>query len=127
MEELEVAIEAVKEAEAIVRKYYGNVSAVHKLDKSLTTKADIESEEAIRNVLKKRFPNHSILGEETGRTGEESDYVWIIDPLDGTTNYSFQNPFFDISLALAYKHNPIMVLSIFPRRRDMMLAHVPNH
>ena len=122
MEELEVAIEAVKEAEAIVRKYYGNVSAVHKLDKSLTTKADVESEEAIRNVLQKRFPNHSILGEETGRTGEESDYLWIIDPLDGTTNYSFQNPFFDISLALAYKHNPIVGVVSYPTQNELFYA-----
>jgi len=122
MEELEVAIEAVREAAAIVKKYYGNATVLHKLDKSLTTKADVESEEAIKSVLQKRFPNYSILGEETGRTGEKSDYLWIVDPLDGTTNYSFQNPFFDISLALTYKHNPIIGVVLYPSQNELFYA-----
>jgi myo-inositol-1(or 4)-monophosphatase len=122
MEELDVAIEAVKEAGAIVKRYYGKVDASYKADKSLTTKADVESEETIRNLLQKRFPNYPILGEETGRTGEESDYLWIVDPLDGTTNYSFQNPFFDISLALTYKHNPIIGVVLYPSQNELFYA-----
>jgi myo-inositol-1(or 4)-monophosphatase len=122
MEELEVAIEVVKKAGAIVKKYYGKVNASRKSDRSLTTKADMESENLIRNFLQKRFPDYSILGEETGRTGKESDYLWIVDPLDGTTNYAFQNPFFDISLGLVYKGKPIMGVVFYPPQNELFYA-----
>jgi myo-inositol-1(or 4)-monophosphatase len=122
MEELEIAIEAVKKAGLIVKKYYGKVSASHKFDRSLTTKADMESENMIRDLLQKRFPDYSILGEETGRTGKESDYLWVIDPLDGTTNYAFQNPFFDISLGLVYKSKPIMGVVFYPPQNELFYA-----
>jgi len=98
------------------------VDASYKFDKSLTTKADMESEQAIKNILTKRFPNHAILGEETGRSGMDSDYMWIIDPLDGTTNYAFQNPFFDISLGLAYKGNPFIGVILYPPQDELFYA-----
>ena len=66
MEELEVAIEVVKKAGAVIKKYYGKVATSPKSDGSLTTNADVESENLIRNLLQKRFPDYPILGEETG-------------------------------------------------------------
>jgi myo-inositol-1(or 4)-monophosphatase len=54
--------------------------------------------------------------------GKESDYLWIIDPLDGTTNYAFQNPFFDVSLGLAYKGNPILGVILYPPQNELFYA-----
>ena len=122
MEELYVAIEAVNKAGAIVREYYGKVDAFHKSDRSLVTKADTESEHVIRDILQKKFPDYSILGEETGRSGKESDYLWVIDPLDGTTNYTFQNPFFDVSLGLVHKNKPIMGVVLYPPQNELFHA-----
>jgi myo-inositol-1(or 4)-monophosphatase len=122
MDELQIAIEAVKKAGSIVMKYYGRVNASCKYDKSLTTKADVESENVIKGLLQETFPNYSILGEETGRIEKKSDYLWVIDPLDGTTNYSFQNPFFDISLGLVYKNKPIMGVVFYPPQNELFYA-----
>jgi len=122
MEELEVAIEAVKKAGDILKKYYGQVAASRKSDRSLTTNADMESENVIRNLLQKRFPDYPILGEETGRTGKESDYLWVVDPLDGTTNYTIQNPFFDISLGLVHKGKPIIGVVFYPPQNELFYA-----
>lgn len=120
--EFKVAIEAVKKAGTIVKKYYGQVIASRKPDSSLITKADLESESMIRNLLQKSFPNYSFLGEETGQSEKESDYLWVVDPLDGTTNYSFLNPFFDISVALVYKSKPIMGVVFSPPQNELFYA-----
>ena len=61
--------------------------------------ADIAAEEAIIGVIRKHYPDHAILAEESGRQGE-SDHVWIIDPLDGTTNYLHGFPVFAVSIGL---------------------------
>ena len=120
--ELDVAIEAVREAEKIITRYYGKTTFSFKPDKSLVTKADTESEEVIKRVLRKEFPNYPVLGEESGRTGGESDYLWVVDPLDGTTNYTFHNPFFDISVALTYKNDPILGVVSYPSQDELFYA-----
>jgi len=122
MEELEVAIEVVKKAGAVIKKYYGKVATSPKSDGSLTTNADVESENLIRNLLQKRFPDYPILGEETGRTGKESDYLWIVDPLDGTTNYTIQNPFFDVSLGLVHKDKLVIGVVFYPTQNELFYA-----
>ena len=69
----------------------------------IVTKADLTSEEIIVKELKKRLPGHNILSEEMGKSGSSGDYLWIVDPIDGTTNFSMHNPIWSISLALAHK------------------------
>lgn len=122
MREMEVAVRAIGEAGRIVTKYYGKATSSVKSDKSLVTKADTESEEVIKAILRKEFPSYPILGEETGKTGEESDYLWVVDPLDGTTNYIFRNPFFDISIALTYKGDPILGVILYPPQDELFHA-----
>lgn len=63
---------------------------------------DYASEKKLRSLIRKAYPSHTVLGEEYGREGE-SDYVWVIDPIDGTTNYIHGFPVFSISVALKYK------------------------
>jgi len=126
MEELETAISAIKEAGNIVMKHYGKATASSKADKSLVTRADTESENLIKSILQKQFPNYQILGEETGFTGKKSDYLWVVDPLDGTTNYTFRNPFFDISIALTHKGDPILGAVFFPPQGELFYAKRGN-
>jgi myo-inositol-1(or 4)-monophosphatase len=120
--ELDVAIKAAREAEKIVTRYYGKTTFSFKHDKSFVTKTDTESEEVIKSILRKEFPDYPVLGEESGKTGGESDYLWVVDPLDGTTNYTFRNPFFDISVALTYKNDPILGVVSYPSQGELFYA-----
>jgi myo-inositol-1(or 4)-monophosphatase len=101
---LKVAHAAADEASKILDSHFGNLRNVEeKFQAGLVSDADRESEKAIVGILKKNFPDHSFLGEEYGSSGPEQDTgraVWFIDPLDGTTNFVHQFPFFCISLGL---------------------------
>lgn len=122
MDELKAAINAAREAGRIQLEKYGKVSSRYKKDKTIVTDADVESEKAIIAALKMDFPDYSVLGEESGLEKKESEYVWIIDPLDGTTNYSIKNPFFDISIALARGSEPILGVVYYPFQDEMFYA-----
>ncbi len=102
--ELNVAIEAAREAGKILLKNFGNpITAKHKTAGELVTAIDIESEKKILSILQRDFPDYSVWAEESGQEDNESDYRWIIDPLDGTHNYFFGLPLFGVSIALAKK------------------------
>jgi myo-inositol-1(or 4)-monophosphatase len=89
----------------------------------LVTTADRESERAIVDTLRRSFPNHSILAEEeTNFVLAESPYRWIIDPLDGTTNFAHGYPQFCISIALEYAAQVILALVYDPVRRECFRA-----
>ena len=76
----------------------------------LVTKTDLASEKVIKSIILNQFPDHSILAEEGGQNHSESDYLWIIDPLDGTTNFVHGTPPFSVSIALYKKMVPILGL-----------------
>lgn len=104
---LEVALQAADAAHAILDSHFGNLRKVEeKFQAGLVSEADRASEKAIVEILRKSFPEHGILGEEFGRSDTPSASVsnakalWMIDPLDGTTNYIHQFPFFCISIGL---------------------------
>jgi myo-inositol-1(or 4)-monophosphatase len=102
---LSAAFEASNGASEILSSYFGNLHRVsEKFQAGLVSEADRESEKFIEASLLKRFPDHSFLGEETGLTkGRDSVSNWIVDPLDGTTNYVHQFPFFAISIGFEHK------------------------
>ncbi|MFC2061647.1 inositol monophosphatase family protein [Elusimicrobiota bacterium] len=75
----------------------------------LVTEMDTRSEEFIVNSIKKHFPDHGILAEEGNKENTGAEYLWIIDPLDGTTNYAHGFGFFCVSIALAKKDEGIIV------------------
>ena len=99
---LQFAIQTAKEAGKIQMKYFGNISSLEKKSNNidLLTNADTESEEYIVCQIKSSFPNHSIITEENKNITKDSDYTWIIDPLDGTTNFTHNLPIFAVSIAL---------------------------
>lgn len=68
--------------------------------KAITTKYDLESDRIIRKEIQKNFPRHSIMSEESERISNNSEWLWIIDPLDGTSNYASGNQFFSVCVAL---------------------------
>jgi myo-inositol-1(or 4)-monophosphatase len=123
---LNTAISIVKQAGVILSSYYGAKEVRYKqgIDgrKSTITKADTESEELITKLIKEKFPTHGIYGEEGVRENIAKEYVWYIDPLDGTTNFSRSIPFFGISLGLAYKNKPILGVLLFPELNLLLEA-----
>lgn len=99
----------------------------------LVTEVDKGSEKLIRNLIMTHFPNHSILGEEGVEPGPEAsakalqemsdeEYLWIVDPIDGTTNFVHGFPFFSVSIALAHKGEVIVGVVYDPSRDELFVA-----
>lgn len=99
----------------------------------LVTEVDKGCERLIRNLISTHFPDHAFLGEEGVEPGPEAsanavkavadaEYVWIVDPIDGTTNYVHGFPFFSISIALAYRGQVIVGVIYDPSRDELFLA-----
>jgi len=78
------------------------------------TTSDKAFEKFIRIKIKKKFPNHQIIGEEFGYKKSTSDYTWVIDPIDGTRSFIIGNPTWSNLIALNYKGNPVVGLANFP-------------
>ncbi|WP_018873164.1 inositol monophosphatase family protein [Thioalkalivibrio sp. ALJ16] len=109
---MEAAQAAADAAEKVIRHYYeAGVDVETKPDDTPVTRADVESEQAIRQVIRERFPDHGFYGEETGQSDMDSDYVWLIDPIDGTKSFVRRYPFFSTQIALMYKGELILGLS----------------
>lgn len=102
--ELDKAIEASEIAGDVLRKSFGSSLDVQfKGPIDLVTEVDVESEKTVVRVLREAFPSYGFLTEESGHSGSVSDARWIIDPLDGTTNYTHALPLFAVSIALEVK------------------------
>ena len=121
--EKKVILQAARHACKILLKYYGkNQRAKEKSNKSLVSKADIEANRVIIKIIKKNFPEHSILSEESGFEDNKSDYKWVIDPLDGTHNFLHEIPIFGTSIALEYKDEIVLGVLNFPLLRQTAFA-----
>lgn len=108
---LKVAVQTAKAAGRIHRKHYGRVRNIEFKSKNklnLVTEVDRLSEKAVFSILKKHFPSHGLWGEESGRQKQDSSFTWIVDPLDGTTNYAHSYPFFCCSIALVKDQKPLI-------------------
>lgn len=111
----QVALTAAKNASKTILHYYGKKENIkEKPNKTLVAVADLEANKAIIKAIKKYFPNHSILSEETGFEDNKSDYKWIIDPIDGTHNFLRGIPIFGTSIALKYKNEVVLGVLEFP-------------
>ncbi len=99
--EFEVAIAAAEAAGEVLRNGFGQHQEVKfKGEVDLVTKADENAEQAIKQILQETFPNYGMLAEEGGELNGEGDVRWIVDPLDGTTNFAHGLPLFCTSIAL---------------------------
>ncbi len=111
--------ECLKTAGRIAKRHLGKVSYHLKAKDNLVTQADVACQKAILQIIKKNFPQHDFLAEENGLKNTGSDWKWVIDPIDGTTNYAHTMPHFSVSVALAYK-NDIVLAGVYDVCMDEM-------
>ena len=122
---LDIATEAAMAAGTILQTYWGKLDAVEEKGRpgDLVTTADKDAEAAILKVLRRHVPEHSILAEESGQMGDQaSEYLWAIDPLDGTTNYAHQYPVAAVSVGLLISGTPQIGAIYNPFRDELFRA-----
>lgn len=120
---LAVALEAAHRAgEVLVERLWGQRQVVTKGYRDVVTDADTAAEAVVLSLIRARFPDHAILSEEAGRTGSDSPYVWVVDPLDGTTNYSHRHPVFSVSIAVMKEGEPAVGVVRDPLRGHTFAA-----
>ena len=101
---LKAALDAAEAAGEVIRRLYRrNLEVTVKADKSPVTEADVEAERVIRQVLESRFPRHGFFGEETGSHDLTAEYVWLVDPIDGTKSFVREYPMFSTQIALLHE------------------------
>lgn len=122
---LRTAIEAAKRAGEVILNSLGKISKEDirlKKTADFVTSVDRESERIIISTIKDRFPYHLILAEESLKEAETEQFRWIIDPLDGTTNFIHQYPVFSVSIALEYQKGIILGVIFDPLREELYSA-----
>lgn len=117
-------IRAAYTSAKILNHYFGNLSHINKKGPNdLVTEADMASQNRIIEVIRAKYPAHSILAEESGyEQGESDGWQWIIDPLDGTTNFAHEIPFFCISIAFAQANQPQAGIVLNPVSGELFTA-----
>ncbi len=129
----DVAVEAATLAgQQLVRNFRNHQASVsgdeiisvanRTLSKEITSSNDYEADKIIIDLIRSRCPDHNILTEETGHIDNGSPYTWIIDPLDGSSNFLNHNPFFAVSICLAYEDVPITGVIFSPFLEEMIVA-----
>ena len=121
---LNIAVKAARRAGGVINRASRDVEQIKvsaKRDKDFVTEVDKAAEEAILGVLKEAYPDHAILAEESGASGD-SDYVWIIDPLDGTTNFIHGFPQYAVSIAQTHKGVLQHAVVYDPTRNELFTA-----
>ena len=113
---------AVKAGELLIKMSKNRHKISYKGRVNLVTEADLASEEFITETIKKKYPLHSILAEEEAAIENESEFRWIIDPLDGTTNYAHDFPFWCVSIALEFNGQIVVGAIHDPLRKEMFSA-----
>jgi myo-inositol-1(or 4)-monophosphatase len=122
---LKTAINVSREAGNLILKNLGKISKTKikiKKPSDFVTHIDKKSEELIINTIKKEFPDHHFLAEEIIHDNETKGYRWIIDPLDGTTNYIHQYPTFSVSIALQEEGKTILGVIYDPVKEELFTA-----
>jgi len=120
---LTAALEAAEAASEVIRRLYRrNIEITVKADKSPVTEADVEAERAIRRLLEARFPDHGFFGEETGSRGMGADYVWLVDPIDGTKSFVREYPMFSTQIALLCEGELVLGVSSAPVYGELVWA-----
>ena len=121
--ELEAALSAAKEAGEVLRKGFGWQHSVrYKGEVDLVTEVDEQAEQVIRVNLLGAFPAYGMLAEEGGALVGEADARWIVDPLDGTTNYAHGLPIFCVSIALERSGEVVLGVVHDPMREEIYVA-----
>ena len=128
---LNFAIQTARDAGSLLAERLGRVQISNKGDIDLVTESDLAAERLIIDRIKSHYPRHAILAEESGTSegvdsgraaGEQADWKWIIDPLDGTTNYAHGYPCFCVSIATEHKGTLELGVVYDPMRDELFTA-----
>lgn len=122
---LNIAISAARQAGDIILRHLEQIDRLKvstKSDHDYFSEVDIKAEQAIINTIRKTYPSHGIIAEESGVYQDDAEAVWIIDPLDGTTNYLHGYPFFSVSIALRIKNRIEHAVVYDPLRHECFSA-----
>ncbi|HMT02122.1 MAG TPA: inositol monophosphatase family protein [Burkholderiales bacterium] len=124
---INIAIKAAYAAGNLIQHESRNISSI-KIEKkghnNYVTELDKKAEKTIISIIKKAFPNHNILAEESGEEKNDSEYTWIIDPIDGTTNFMHNNPQYCVSIALKHLNKITHAVVFDPNRNDLYKAEI---
>ncbi len=115
---------ALLEAGKILLENFGKLTeyTVKESQSSIVTKADIESEKKIIEIILAKFPDHNTLGEETGFQKRNSEFTWVIDPLDGTSNFAAGIPWFGVIICVLKNDIPFMAGCFLPVQNEIYFA-----
>ena len=122
---LNTAVKAARKAGSIINRASFDIDKLtirKKRQNDFVSEVDEAAEEAIISVLRDAYPDHGILAEESGRTDTKSDYVWVIDPLDGTTNFLHGFPQYCVSIGLLHKGKPTQAVVYDTNRNELFTA-----
>ena len=121
--ELRAALDAAQQAAAIALSLYQhNIEVRIKADKSPVTEADVRCEIAIREIIEARFPTHGFYGEETGSRDQDAEFLWLVDPIDGTKAFVREYPMFSTQIALMRNGELILGVSSAPVYGELCYA-----
>lgn len=109
-------------AEPIRKYYHNNFFIEDKEDASPVTIADKEAEAVIRKAINETYPEHGIIGEEYGNEKEDAEYVWVLDPIDGTVSFTIGRPIFGTLIALLKNQEPVLGLVNQPITKDRWIG-----
>lgn len=120
---LPVALEAAKAARELILSYYGGVFDIEtKADQTPVTVADRGAEQVIRDTLRNAFPDHGILGEEYGSETGDTQFLWLVDPIDGTKSFVKRYGMFSTQIALMHGEKLILGVSCAPAMNELVWA-----
>ena len=125
-QELKVALNAVNSVRELILDIYNSsdLGVEIKEDNSPVTKADKAADKKIREILSTAFPLYSLLTEESidDKSRLENDYVWIVDPIDGTKDFVAKNDQFTVNIGLSYKHKAVLGVILIPVSGEIYYA-----
>jgi myo-inositol-1(or 4)-monophosphatase len=122
---LNTAVKAARRAGSIITRASQNLDILQvrsKTHNDYVSEVDNAAEQAIIDILHEAYPDHAILGEESGEQGTSADFLWIIDPLDGTTNFLHGFPQYCVSIALQHRGVLEQAVIYDPNRNDLYTA-----
>src|SRR5258708_23567576 len=119
---LNTAVKAARKAGSIITRSSFDLDSLtvrRKRKNDFVSEVDHAAEEAIIGVLREAYPAHGILAEESGSSDLDAEFVWVIDPLDGTTNFLHGFPQYCVSIGLLHKGGPNQAVVFDPNRNDL--------
>lgn len=120
---LKAALKIADAAKSTPLKYFrNNLDIEYKDDQSPVTRGDQETERLMRDMINADFPGHGIYGEEYGQENIDSDYVWILDPIDGTKSFITGNPMFGMLCGILHMNKPVLGMVQMPALNELFIG-----